>query len=288
MLDANEIVTSAMSQETSEQPEGETVKPEESSGSKLDALSLVAKRERKFLEEQRKFSEERKRFMEEQEKLKEDRELLQLLNDNPLEVLKRKNIDISSLNERFLETAEDDEIDPLHKKIKELESKLSQYEGKFSSLEEKEIAQIKAKESESITQVKQAIDQTIKADTERFELVNSLGEQASDQIFEIMQEMFNESKKINPNNPTILKPDEAAELLEDYLAKELKQALKLNKVKKFLSSDDDTEQDIMQQAVKQSVTLDDSFNRSTQAETRELSEEERVRQATKLAQSMLF
>jgi hypothetical protein len=292
MINAAEIVNSALS---TPEPVIETEKPQEqpqqSSSQKLDTLAILARKERKILEDQKRFSEERKSFEQKQAELREKMELLDLVDNDPIEFLKRKGLSMSDLNSKYLEVANDEDIDPVTRKIADLEKQLKayqdKYESKFTEIEEKEVNQLKEQESAQVKQLVGQIDTFLKGDTEKYELINSLVEDGASQVFELMQEMYNQSKAINPGNPTILKPEEAAEMFENYLAEEVKKVLPLKKIKNLINPD--LENDLMQQAASHinDKTLNDNYRTSSSVTSNDLSEQERIEQAIKLAQQMI-
>ena len=294
MINAAEIVNNALS---TPEPviETEQAAPEQqpSSSQKFDTLAILARKERKILEDQKRFSEEKKSFEQRQNELKEKMELLDLFDKDPIEALKRKGLSISDLNTRFLETANDEDVDPVTRRIADLEKQIQEYkdkyESKFNQIEEKEVSQLKEQESAQVKQLVGQIDSLLKSDADKFELVNSLIEDGASQVFDLMQEMYNQSKEINPENPTILKPEEAAEMLENYLAEEVKKVLPLKKIKSLFNPDQE-ENDLMRQAASHinDKTLNDSFRTSSSITSNDLSEQERVEQAKKLVQQMMI
>jgi hypothetical protein len=258
--------------------------------SKLDTLAVLARKEKKIMDERKSLGEQKKEFEAKMARLQELEELEALLNDNPLEVLKRKNIPVSKINELYLGEANDEDVDPMTARIAQLEKQVKEYQAKFDSkLSEEEEAKING-QKEKVSAQTQAliteIESVIKGN-EAFELLESVGEGAAQQVLDLMQEMYNQSKEKNPDNPTILKPHEAAEMIENYLAEELKKTLSLKKVKALLGAKDSESDEIDLFSHVNENTLTDNYKSSSIITSDDLSEQQRIENAKKLLQTMI-
>lgn len=258
--------------------------------SKLDTLAVLARKEKKLMDAQKSFSEKQKEYEAKMARLQELEELESLLNDNPLEVLKRKNIPVSKINELYLGEANDEDVDPMTARIAQLEKQVREYQEKFDSKltqeEEMKLNSQKEQVSAQTQALLSEIESVIKGN-EAFELLESVGEGAAQQVLDLMQEMYNQSKEKNPDNPTILKPQEAAEMIENYLADELKKTLSLKKVKALLGATDSESDEISLFSHVNDNTLTDNYKSSSTITSDDLSEQQRVENAKKLFQTMI-
>jgi hypothetical protein len=258
--------------------------------SKLDTLAVLARKERRLMDDKKLFGDKQKEFEAKMARLQELEELETLLNDNPLEALKRKNIPVSRINELYLGDATDEDVDPMTARIADLERQLKDYQTKFDSkLTEEEEAKING-QKEKVSAQTQAliteIESVIKGN-EAFELLESVGEGAAQQVLDLMQEMYNQSKEKTPDNPTILKPQEAAEMIENYLAEELKKTLSLKKVKALLGAQDSELDESSLFSHVNENTLTDNYKSSSTIISDDLSEQQRIENAKKLLQTMI-
>jgi len=153
---------------------------------------------------------------------KELEEIESLREKNPLEYLKKKNMNFDDLLSSVLKENEPPTVED---KLTALEKKIEAYQKaeEEKALRAKEEAEKAAKENEqkAIDGFKKEIDAFIKSDVEKYELINANG--ATEMVFEVISENYQKTQQVMPT-------EEAAQLVEAYLEQELDKILKLKKV----------------------------------------------------------
>lgn len=254
-------------------------------------FNLLAKMERKLKEQESGFKNRDKEWEEKGKKLTEMEEFLKLLDENPIEAIKkRKGWGLQELNEFAVKNSSDDDLDPvaqIHKthaqKMEELKKELeSSFDSKIKAKEE----EIKAREYEGqVKQFKSDIKNFLVENKDTFEFVNA-EETGSESVYELIYEdiIRQQNDGVEPDQLKIMNIQEAAEKVEAFLDKQYSRFLSLNKVKQRINPSD--ERNDIGQFIAQSrpKTLDSSFSPKSKS-TDQLSEQERRQAAIDLLRS---
>lgn len=230
-------------------------------------FNLLAKMERKLKEQESQYKSRDREWEEKGKKLTEYEELMRLMDENPLEAIKkRKGWGLQELNEFAVKHSSDDDLDPvaqIHKthaqKMEELEKKLmGEMEAKLKAKEE----EIRAREYEGeIKQFKSGIKTFLVDNKDQYEFINA-EETGADSVYELIYEdiLRQQEGGVAENELKIMDVKEAAEKVEAFLDKQYSKFLSLNKVKSRLNGSD--ERNDIGQFIAQSRprTIDSSFS----------------------------
>lgn len=205
-------------------------------------LSVLAKMERKIKEKEGTFKQRETEWGEKEKKLSEYEELIKLLDENPLEALKkRKGWGVQEFNEFAVKNASDEDLDPVAQMKKEF---MQQLEEKEKSWEEKLNQKIKEKEDEiaakdyerQIVEFKSGIKTFLAENKDEYEFINA-EEGGMDAVYDLIVEDIQRQKKAAEEqgleNPELKVMDikEAAEKVEQFLDNTYSKYLSLKKVR---------------------------------------------------------
>jgi hypothetical protein len=246
-------------------------------------LAIIAKKEKALMQKQQEHQQKMKDLEEKYSKLSQWEELDKLAQENPSEFFKKKGLSFEQIQQKMLESMPDDEIDPIQKQLKELQSKLAQKDDEYKKLLDERFSQ--EKDSEKQKQIEeqskhyaQELNSFIETNKEEFDLVNTFG--ASQEVFNVVKEVY--LRTAEKGQPKLLDMKEACALYEKKLEEQVKTLLQSNKVKKLLGTYE--EENPLSQVLGQ-FTIDDTFT-ATSANSPELkTEAERVKAAAKLFES---
>lgn len=244
-------------------------------------------------------AELQKRLQEVEERSKSERTLEDMLKENPLKVLKEK---LGYDFEKLAEIQLNDENPTTDMKIQRALEKVSQtYEEKIKKLEERLEEQTKLKAEEEKQEAQKQYEQTVNGfktqikdlvakDDEKFELVQSRGQEGIDMVFEVMQNVYLETSGKDEDGNILLDETgmpvqpgkimdiaEAIAEVERELEEHAKKILELKKFKKQTSQEKEasTKQD--------SPTLSNTHSSEVPRNgMKRLSDEESKREAAKL------
>jgi hypothetical protein len=245
-------------------PKSEEKLPEEIPEEKTDPrLSLIAKMERKIkMQEQ----ELKRREQEMEERLAKLKGWEELENEqDPLKLMGKKGWDLEKINKYAMENLGEEDLDPVAKRFKEFEEKLSL---KDKEWEEKLNAKIAEKEKEiqqreydaQIAQFKGEIKSLLAAGKDEFELVNAEEngvEIVYDVIYADLQNQIKQGRKHEELVPMDAKL--AATRVEQYLDSQVQRYLNLNKYKSRTAPKDEDELANILGKSQAPRTLDSSF-----------------------------
>lgn len=213
--------------------------------------------------------------------MKEKIELADLIEKDPLAVLKRKNIDLHKLYSDGL-NAQEIEDDPVRKELAELKAWKEDFENKQTKektvAEQREEAELSEKKSGYLNH----LDKFVKSNEEKFPLLASF-QDASEKIYEVIATVYDETGKV-------ITPEEASAHLQNELVEGYKLVLNKKGVLDLFnlnqnSSDNTFESFLAPESGSQ--TLDQTFSSATTDNSTPLStEEERMRAATRLAEQI--
>lgn len=255
-------------------------------------FSVLAKMERKLKEQESQFKSRSKEWEEKERRLQELEELERLMDENPLEALKRKKgWGIQEFNEFAVKHIEDDDLDPVAKITRDYEEKMAKLREELTqTMEEK----IKSKEAEiqksqqerQIVEFKAGIKSFLAENKDEYEFIMA-EEGGHEAVFDLVyQDILRQQEAGVPDNELrIMDIKEAADKIEAFLDKSYSKYLSLNKVKSKLGATDNPFAQIAKSTEQGFNTLNSSF--STKSKTAsELTKEERERAAIELLKSM--
>lgn len=247
---------------TVEQPQNPAPAPDADTAKQFAALS---KRQKEL-------------FLREQElnsrlnKLKEQEEIEALREANPLEYIKKKGLKFEDLMQKALKDGEEPTTEEKLAAIqKRLDDELKAREDeKKKQLEDAEKAK-KDAEQKFIDDYKKKIETDIKAEADKYELINT--QNAFGLVFSVIEENWEKNREV-------MSIQDAADKVEDYLLVEAKKLLALKKLG-ISSAKPDPEAQIHTKT--EMPTLNSSTTPSTTTRTdKYLSDEESLAEAAKL------
>ena len=248
-------------------------------------LAILAKKEKGLLAKQQEQAARLKEYEEKASKLKQWEELEGLLQKDPVEFFKKKNVDFNDVQQKWLSSLNDEDIDPIQKQIKELQTKLASKDDEYKALlEEKLNERENVKKQQEIEEQSKYYNQELKKfitdKADQYDLINTF--EASDEVFNVIKTVY--LKTAEKGNPKLMTFDEACDLYEKKLEEHVQSMKKSKKVTKIFGVEDS--EDIFGKVSGQ-ITLDDSFSPSSAHSPELKTESERLRAAAKLFEQQL-
>jgi hypothetical protein len=274
-------------------------------GGDFDAkFKTLAAMERKMREKEMGFSQKEKEWEEKSKKMQEMEELMALLDENPIEAIKKKKgWGLQELNEFAVKNSTDEDLDPVAQITKNYEKRMEEMK---KQLMEEFDTKIKTKEDEyakkdqdyQINQFKGNIKSFLSENKNEYELTSSLSmeedETTGDElIYNVIYEDVMRRKAAGEEDLSPLSFKDAADKVEAYLDSRMQKYLKLNKVRSKFSGDKDNldlstliAQSNQNLNPSQPRTLNNQFAPKSQS-LDQLSPEERKKQAEDLVRSWI-
>lgn len=246
-------------------------------------LEMLARMEKKFRDEKAQWSEKRKVDDAESEKIKKALEFFEAFDKNPMEAIKMKGKSFEEFNRSLLDNA--DFEDPAVKGLNDVRAELTAAKKELQDLmdskfTEKESAKLDEEREQVINQYRADTTNFLKENAETYELSSLNPETSVELIIEIAKEYYEAKGKI-------LSQDEAAEMLEAHLVKQMEPMLRLKKVRSLIQGDDtDPFEAASQIASKTYKTIDDSYSATSSSTSKGQTEEQRMQEAIKVAQKL--
>lgn len=275
------------------QESSENQTPAQSGGNDFDQrFNVLAKMERKLKEQEGQFKSRSKEWEEKERRLTELEEFERLMDENPLEALKRKKgWGIQEFNEFAVKHSDDEDLDPVAKITRDYEDKMAKLREELTQTMDE---RIKSKEEEihkgnqerQIIEFKAGIKGFLSENKDEYEFIMT-EDGGHEAVFDLIyQDIQKQQQDGTPDNELrIMDIKEAADKIEAFLDKSYSKYLSLNKVKSRFGANDNPFAQITKSAEEQFNTLNSSF--STKSKTAsELSKEERERAAIELVKSM--
>jgi hypothetical protein len=228
----------------------------------------LTKREKELVKRRQEISEIEKKYADYEKKLKD-------AEDDPLAFLEANNLSYDKLTEHILSgTKKDPAVKKLELELKaekELRQKRDEEARKLA--EEKALSDFK---TERVSKIKEA--------GEKYQLVNALGDY--ELVHQVTQEHFDATKNENGVGE-ILSFEKAAEMVEDYLDKQIAKLKDVPKLKKLLGilkeSEPVKDEANAEEASKQSATLsNDMALNAAEPSNGFLSDEESLKRAARI------
>lgn len=292
---ASQILSETPSQEnaTSQATESSEKQTVQSSTGDFDQrFSVLAKMERKLKEQEGQFKSRSKEWEEKERRLQELEEFERLMDENPLEALKKKKgWGIQEFNEFAVKHTDDDDLDPVAKITRDYEDKMAKLREELTqTMEEK----IKSKEAEiqkghqerQVVEFKAGIKSFLAENKNEYEFIMA-EDGGHEAVFDLIYQDIQKQQEdgVPDHELRIMDIKEAADKIEAYLDKSYSRYLSLNKVKSRFGANDNPFAQITQSTEQSFNTLNSSF--STKSKTAsELTKEERERAAIELLKSM--
>lgn len=180
---------------------------------------------------------------------------------DPMELLKLKGVSYEDLIARNLNPEEHDSKTEIQKIREELESYKKSNEEKEKALLEKQTEEVKAG---YLAHVKKFTE----SQPEKYELINTLGHHKD--VYEVIEETYNRTGKV-------ISDEDAADMVEQFLEKQLDQYAKINKLKNKIAPIMD--ENLQSDPYSQSPTLSNQLTSQTSAPKNNMSEEEMLKRA---------
>lgn len=254
-------------------------------------FGVLAKMERKLKEQESQNKTRSKEWEEKEKKLSEYEELMKLMDENPIEAIKkRKGWGLQELNEFAVKNTSDEDLDPVAQITKNYETKMAELEEKLTKqMEEK----LRAKEEElmgkdherQVVEFKSNIKTFLAENKDTYEFIHA--EEGGDEaVFELIYEdiLRQQKAEVPQDQIKIMDIKDAAERIESFLDKQYSKFLGLNKVKsKFQTGDENKFAKFATQS-EAPKTLDSSFSPKSKS-VEQLSEQERRQAAIDLLRS---
>lgn len=249
-------------------------------------LAIVAKKEKSYYEKRKQDEVKNKSLEERYEKLKEWEELDKLATENPSEFFKKKGLSFEQIQQKMLESMQDDELDPIQKQLKELQAKLASKDDEYKKLmddkfSERESAQKQQEIEEQSKFYNQELKKFISDKSDQYDLISTF--EAGDEVFNVIKTVY--LKTSEKGTPKLMTFDEACDLYEKKLEELVEGMKKSKKVSKIFGADLG-EEDIFGKVSGQ-TTLDDSFSSSSAHSPELKTDAERLRAAAKLFEQQL-
>ena len=255
-------------------------------------FSVLAKMERKLKEQEGQFKSRSKEWEEKEKRLQELEEFSRLMDENPLEALKRKKgWGIQEFNEFAVKHSDDEDLDPVAKITRDYEEKMAKLREELTQtmderIKSKEEEIQKGQQERQIVEFKAGIKSFIAENKDEYEFIMA-EEGGHEAVFDLVyQDILRQQEAGVPDNELrIMDIKEAADKIEAFLDKSYSKYLSLNKVKSKLGATDNPFAQIAKSTEQGFNTLNSSF--STKSKTAsELTKEERERAAIELLKSM--
>lgn len=157
-----------------------------------------------------------------QNKLKELEEIEALREANPLEYIKKKGLNFEDLMQKALKDGEEPSLeDKLAAIQKRLDDEMKSREEEKKKLQEESEKAKKEAEQKFIDDYKKKIETDIKAEGDKYELINT--QNAHGLVYSVIEEYWEKNREV-------MSIQDAADKVEDYLVGEAKKLLALKKL----------------------------------------------------------
>lgn len=248
-------------------------------------LSILAKKEKGLLTRQQEIQQRLREIEEKDKKFKDWEDNESLFEKNPTEYFKKKGKSFEEIQQKMLESMQDEDLDPIQKQIKELQQKLASKDDEMKKILNETLSERdkKKQESELEEQSKyynQELKKHISSKGEEYDLINTF--EASDEVFNVIKNVY--LKTSESGSPRLMSFDEACNLYEKKLEELVQGMKKSSKVSKIFGAS--SEEDPFGQVSGQ-TTLDDSFSQSSSNSPDYKTEHERLKAAAKLFEQQL-
>jgi hypothetical protein len=261
------------------------INPTQGDSDLAQRLAILAKKEKGLLSKQQEMAAKLKEMEEKSKKFSEWEEIDKLASENPTEYFKKKGLSFEQIQQKMLESMQDDDLDPIQKQLKELQSKLANKDSEIEKLLNDKLSERdNQKKQQEIEEQSKYYNQELKKfigdKSEQYDLINTF--EASEEVFNVIKTVY--LKTAEKGSPKLMSFDEACDLYEKKLEELVQGMKKSKKVSKIFGVDDS--EDIFGKVSGQ-VTLDDSFSPSSAHSPELKTEAERLRAAAKLFEQQL-
>jgi hypothetical protein len=187
------VIEEAVTEEASA-PEPAVEEPAEEKRDPLAGkFAAIARRERELRQREKEYQDRTQQEEARAKELKAKEERLQTIKKSPLKALKELGVSWQDIIDDSVGSYAEKPVDPIDARFTEVEQKLSKIDKveeelnkRFQVLQDKE-------QAVALNEVKQNIREVAK--DEKYELIQSLGEEAVDLVKDVMAEYFHEHKK---------------------------------------------------------------------------------------------
>lgn len=222
-------------------------------------------------EREARIAEKEKEIAERESKIVERESFIQNLKKKPLQTLKESGLSLQELAELIVKDGGDgipeDPIQKVTETVEELKNRLAEKEKKE---EEARLAAENARIDGVINHYKKIVTDHVVSNKEKYELTNSLGE--VDAVFALIEETHQRFNKV-------LQPEEAAQMVEEYLERRTEALLQTSKIKTKLASAQNVQTEQKPNTLTNGMS---SYAAPTQSIPAHLSRDERIAAASKL------
>lgn len=240
-------------------------------------FDLISKLERKLKLKEDEFKTKEQKLAEYEAKIQE----MEGFETNPLPYLKKKGYDIERINKLALETLDDEEMDPVSRRFREIEETMKKKDSEWEAKLQEKIAakekEIQEREQQYQIEVfKRDLKAHIASKKDEYEFVNTHPdgpELVYDVIFADLQRRADSGEK----DLAPMEYDAAAQKVEEYLYKEAEKYLSLNKVRSKFTANKDDLASLLKSEQPKTITPD--LAPKSASHPAELSEQERMKLA---------
>lgn len=249
-------------------------------------LSILAKKEKAILQKQQEMAQKYKDLEEKYSKLSQWENLEKLASENPSEFFKQKGLSFEQVQQKMLESIQDEDLDPIQKQLKELQNKLNSKDEEYKRLLEETLSKKEQEEKnkqieEQSKYYSQELSKFIEQNAEKYDLINMF--EAKDEVFEVIKSVY--LKTAEKGTPKLMSFEEGCDLYEKKLEDMMQNMKKSKKVSRMFVPDEDAS-NLFGKVYGQN-TLDDSFSQSSSTSSDYKTEKERLTAAAKLFEQQI-
>ena len=192
-------------------------------------FAAISREEKRLLEERRRIKALQDEFRNQSQEFEAYKKRQELKKSNPFKWLQEEQVPMDQIVSGAISDTPSDEDLLIQKLEAKLEEKL---QNKFKPIEEREKQAIVEAQKKQIDAFKSNIEDTIKANSEKYEIISSRG--LTDQVFDVIYEKFNkdtEAKRAEGDDSPVqpMSIEEAADLVEKYYESQFKEFSQLKK-----------------------------------------------------------
>lgn len=246
-------------------------------------FAALAKMERNFRQKEQGWLEKEKGWGEKDRKLAEYEEIMKLMDENPLEaVKKRKGWGLQQLNEFAVQNSSDEDLDPVAQITKGFQTKMEEMKKALTEdfqkqIKEKEDGYAKRDQDHQINSFKSSIKSFLGENKDAYELANALspeddGTTGQELVFDVIytdiqnrkaayDKAIEEGDEVGEFDSTPLDFKAAADKVEAYLDAKINKFVNLNKVKSKFTPNDQFD---ISKVIQSPKTMTNSFTPQSQ------------------------
>jgi len=249
-------------------------------------LAILAKKEKSIREQHTSYAQKIKELEEREAKLAKYQSFDEINDDNAVDFLKSKNLSLEKVQEKWLSTYTDEDLDPIQKQIRDLQKQLADSKDESKKyLDETLSKKDQDKRDQEIEEQSKyyagELNKFLSENVEKYDLITTFA--ASDEVFRVIKDVYLETSKTG--NPKLMTFEEASEAYEGKLAEQVQAMSKSKKVRELMGNYEEPQEDHLAHLTGQN-TIDSSFSQSSAHSAELKTQAERDRAAAKLFEQM--